>query len=269
MGIECIRTGDVTPTYRRLQSRGGSRRFAPLSASSVFFFSMEYGSTGDRVPAQLLTASEKVAKAVGNARRLQLLEILIQGERPVEAVARESRMALSTASAHLQVLRSAGLVHTRRQGTVIFYRTAGPEVAALLAAVGRVARTYTPSPPATPAEAGGGAVHPRSVGADTRVPVIDAASVTSDMLVLDVRPRLEYDAGHFPGAVSIPLDELSERWPELNSDRYVVVYCRSEWCSFAHDAALFLRAQGVDSAAMAEGVVEWQGARTIGLTQAG
>ncbi|MCV7316565.1 metalloregulator ArsR/SmtB family transcription factor [Mycolicibacillus parakoreensis] len=216
---------------------------------------MEYGTSVDAGGAARVEALALVGKALANGRRLQLLEMLTQGERSVEAIAHASQTALSTTSAHLQILRRAGLVRTRRDGTTIFYRVAGPQIAALLVAVNRVARAHPSSP------------EPQLDGGES-VPVIDAASVTADMLVLDVRPPLEYDAGHFPGAVSIPLPELADRWAELDPDRYVVVYCRSEWCGYAREAARFLRRQRFDVAAMSEGVVEWQAGRRVGLTTA-
>lgn len=219
---------------------------------------MEYGTSREGVDGARVDALEQVGKAIGNGRRLQLLEMLTQGERSVEAIAHASQSALSTTSAHLQILRRAGLVRTRRHGTTIFYRVAGPEIAALLVAVNRVARAHTSSPPTPEAQLHG----------EGAVPTIDAASVTADMLVLDVRPALEYDAGHFPGAVSIPLPELPDRWGELDPARYVVVYCRSEWCGYAKDAAIFLRQQGFDVAAMSEGVVEWQAGHNVGLVAA-
>lgn len=218
---------------------------------------MEYMATVDEPASR--DAAEHIAKAIANGPRLQLLETLAQGERSVEALAREASASVSTVSAQLQVLRRAGLVRSRRDGTSIFYRMAGSEVARLLVALNELARSRVPERIVLADQAAATPADP------VQVPVIDAASVTSQMLVLDVRPALEFDAGHFPGAISIPMADLPTRWDTVPTDRYVVVYCRSGWCETARQAAGFLRAQGIDAAAMDEGVVEWRAGRTVQL----
>lgn len=199
-------------------------------------------------------SAEQIAKAIAHGRRLEALEILAQSERSVEALARSMSSSVSTVSAQLQVLRRAGLVRSRREGTTIHYRIAGPEVAQLLVALNSLAGTQA-----------SGRGHAREEAHDSRgtAPVIDTASLTAEMLVLDVRSEVEYRAAHLPGAASIPWDELPQRWEEIPQDRNVVVYCRSGWCETAQEAAQFLRRQGLDAASMDEGVVEWRAARRI------
>lgn len=201
-----------------------------------------------------------VVKALGNGRRLELLELMAQGEHAVDSLARMSGMGVSTTSAHLQTLKRAGLVTTRRERTTIYYRLAGDDVAELYAAAKRVAlRRYPRLREVLGAYMGG----PRARG-----PVIGPAEVDSTMFVIDVRPRGEYDAGHFPASVSIPLDELDARHGEIPDGARVVVYCRGELCRMAREAAVRLRRRGVDARAMDEGVVEWRATKDIDLESA-
>lgn len=198
-----------------------------------------------------------VVKALANGRRLELLELMAQGEHSVDTLARMAGMPVTTTSAHLQSLKKAGLVKTRRERTTVYYRLAGDDVAELYVAAKRVGLQRS-------AELRDTVVsymdHPCSIGA-----TIDPAAVTSTMTVVDVRPREEYVAGHFPGALSIPLPELSERFSELPKDAEVVLYCRGEFCRMAREAAHFLCEQGIDAKAMDEGIVEWRVTKEVGL----
>src|SRR5690625_1451763 len=163
---------------------------------------MEY-VTGGGFPVR--DSAEQIAKAIANGRRLEVLEVLTQGERSVDSLARDVSSSVSTVSAQLQVLRRAGLVRTRRAGTTIFYRVADSEVARLLVVLNSLARNRVAEQIAASVAA---APRPASPGA---VPIIAAASVTSEMLVVVVRSRYEYDAVHFHGAFAIPLDEIAGR----------------------------------------------------------
>lgn len=202
-------------------------------------------------------AFAQVVKAVANGRRLELLELLAQGEHPVEAMARTTGMAMTTTSAHLQTLKRAGLVTIRRDRSTIYYRLAGDDVAALYATAKRVALSHSPVLRESLEVYLG---HPGSQG-----PAIDPAAVTASMLVLDVRPRPEFEAGHFPAAVSMPMDELVARLEEIPSGAQVVVYCRGQLCRMARQAASWLREQGVDAKAMDEGVIEWRASKQVDL----
>jgi DNA-binding transcriptional ArsR family regulator/rhodanese-related sulfurtransferase len=199
----------------------------------------------------------EVVKAIANGRRLELLELMAQGEHNVETLARMSGMALTTTSAHLQTLKRAGLVVTRRERTSVLYRITGDDVAELYAAAKRVALLRYPKL----RDALDDYMHQPVA----RTPLIDPSAVTSEMFVVDVRPRQEYDAGHFPSAVSIPQEELADRHGEIPHDAEVVVYCRGEFCRKAREAAVWLRGRGFAARAMDEGVVEWRATKEVDL----
>lgn len=201
----------------------------------------------------------RIGKAIGSGNRLELLELMAQAEQSVEDMARMSGMGVTSVSSHLQVLKNAGLVRTRRDGVRIYYRLAGPEVAGLFVSMKDVAARFLPalSPVA-------GAVEGSS-SCDT-VPLIHTIDETQGAFMLDVRPAHEYLAGHYPGAVSIPLDELAARMDEVPRDRRVIVYCRGEFCLLARDAAHLMRSQGIDAWAMDEGVLEWRAGGSVDLT---
>lgn len=196
-------------------------------------------------------------KAVSNGRRLELMELLAQGEHSVEALAGLTGMALTTTSAHLQTLNRAGWVSKRRERTTIHYRLSGDDVAQLYTAAKRVALNRYPR---LREVLDAYMHHPHG-----RIPVISPSAVTSDMHVIDVRPFDEYDAGHFPGAVSLPLEELADRVNEVPTNKEIVVYCRGELCRLAREATAFLRDHEFTAAAMDEGVVEWLADKEVDL----
>jgi rhodanese-related sulfurtransferase/biotin operon repressor len=201
----------------------------------------------------------RIGKAIGNGNRLELLELMAQAEQSVEDMARMSGMGLTSVSSHLQVLKNAGLVRTRRDGVRIYYRLAGPEVGGLFVSMKDIAAQFLPtvSPASETVEA--------ESSCET-VPLIHSIGETRDAFMLDVRPAHEYLAGHYPGAVSIPLDELASRMKEVPQDRRVIVYCRGEFCLLARDAARLMRSQGIDAWAMDEGVLEWRAGGSVDLT---
>ncbi|MBI5710450.1 MAG: metalloregulator ArsR/SmtB family transcription factor [Candidatus Eisenbacteria bacterium] len=205
---------------------------------------------------RLFQEFSRVGKAVASPRRLELLEILAQGERSVEALARETALSLANASHHLQVLREARLVEARKEGLHVYYRLAGPDVFELarvirslaerrLAEVERIVRTYFRArDQLEPVE---------------REELLERARVGT-VSVLDVRPAVEYRAGHIPGAVSIPAAELEQRIGELPPDREVVAYCRGPYCVLAYRAVEILRARGLGARRLTEGFPEWRAA---------
>jgi rhodanese-related sulfurtransferase/DNA-binding transcriptional ArsR family regulator len=213
---------------------------------------------GDRAAkTALFDAFARTARALASGRRIELLDVLANGERTVEALAREVGLSVANTSQHLQVLRQAGLVASRREGTSVHYRLAGPEVfelwrnlrtlaAGRLAEVERLAAAY--------------------VGARddlepvTREELARRLRDGDDLLVLDVRPAAEFAAGHLPGAVSIPVEELRRRLAELPADREVVAYCRGPYCAFAHEAVELLRDEGFAARRLEDGLPEWQAA---------
>lgn len=203
----------------------------------------------------------RVAHAMANGKRLHLLELLAQSERSVELLARDAGLGMTSVSSHLQILRTAGLVRTRRAGTAVFYRLSGPDVAELFVTMKEVGLAQSP---ALRAVVGRYLSGDQDTG--TVVPVIGRSAVAgTDVVMLDVRPSHEYDAGHYPGALSIPLDELAGRIAEVPLGNPVVVYCRGEFCKLAGDAARMLRAVGIDAAAMDEGVLEWRASSDVVL----
>lgn len=208
---------------------------------------------GDRsTKTALFEQFSRVGKALGSGKRLELLDLLTQGERTVEGLARAADLGLTTASAHLQILKQAHLVVTRREGTKVHYRLAGPDVAGLYALLRTVAREHLPDVEAA-RDAYLGPVTDH-VTRDELLERVQAGRAT----VLDVRPAEEYAAGHIPGAVSIPLDELAERLAELPADQEVVAYCRGAYCVLAHDAVRLLIARGRPARRLADGMLEWR-----------
>lgn len=195
----------------------------------------------------------RVGKALAAGKRLELLDLLAQGERDVASLAEAAGLGLTTASAHLQTLRQANLVTTRREGTRIRYRLAGRDVAELFARLREVASSHLPDVEAA---------RKAYLGEDGGQPVTrdQLRHLTREgaVTVLDVRPREEYEAGHIPGAVSVPLDELADRLAELPADGQVVAYCRGAYCVLAHDAVRLLAAHGRPARRLAEGMLEWR-----------
>jgi rhodanese-related sulfurtransferase len=203
--------------------------------------------------AELFDAIARVGKALGAGKRLELVDLLAQGERSVEHLATAAGLGLTTCSAHLQTLRQAGLVATRRAGTKIFYRLAGSDVVALYALLRDVAGARSPQTAAArDAYLGGDDVE--AVSRDE----LRHRLATGQVVAVDVRPAEEYAAGHIPGAVSIPLDQLTDRLAELPDDVPIVAYCRGAYCVFAHDAVRLLTAQGRSAARLADGMLEWR-----------
>jgi rhodanese-related sulfurtransferase len=205
----------------------------------------------------LFDAFARAAKAMASGRRIELLDVLANGERTVEALAGEVGLSAANTSQHLQILRQAGLVSSRREGTSVHYRLAAPEVFELwrtlrnlaarrLAEVERLAAAYLGSRD--------------ELQPVTREELTRRLQDGDDLVVLDVRPAAEYAAGHLPGAVSIPVGELRRRLAELPGDREIVAYCRGPYCAFAHEAVGLLRDEGFAARRLEDGLPEWQAA---------
>jgi len=204
-----------------------------------------------------------VGKAFGSAKRLELIDLLSQGERTVEALARAAGLGLSTASAHLQVLKLSNLVSTRKDGTRIHYRLAGEDVAALYAAMRTVARDHSAdveralSSYLAVGGTGDDDADVTEVSREELVALLDSGEVT----VLDVRPAEEYAAAHIPGSRSLPLGRLVEEQQSLEDlveHRDVVAYCRGAYCVLAHDAVRLLRDRGIRARRLQDGMLEWR-----------
>lgn len=200
----------------------------------------------------LLEQFARVGKALANPKRLELLDVLAQGERSVEALAEATSLKLTTASAHLQAMRNGGLVVSRKEGTRVFYRLASDRVVGALVALREVASTHLAE---TKRAAG------EYLGEDTVEPVGRADLVdrlrSGRYLLLDVRPREEFDAGHIEGALSVPLDELVNRISELPRDVEIVAYCRGTFCALSYNAVRMLRAKGWLARRLEGGMLEW------------
>lgn len=207
---------------------------------------------GDRAAKNaMLDQFARIGKALASGKRLELLDLLAQGERTVDALARSSGLGLTTASAHLQTLKAANLVTTRRDGTKVYYRLAAIDVAELLALVRSVASTHLPD-----AEAATNAYLGPPTEQVSRAELLDRVNA-GQVTVVDVRPREEYAAGHIPAAVSIPLDELADRLADLPPDQYIVAYCRGAYCVMAHEAVRLLTDHDRSAVRLADGMLEW------------
>lgn len=203
---------------------------------------------------RLLDEFARIGKAVSSPRRLDLLDLMAQGEKTVEELADAAGLSVKNTSAHLRTLREARLVETRREGTFIHYRPAGPEVSAFLRALQDLARRRLPAADAIVRRFYEDPDGLEPVSGDELLRRMQAGDVT----VLDVRPADEFAAGHVPGARSIPLKELRARLEELPRDQEIVAYCRGPYCTLSIEAVRLLRDRGLRARIMPEDVPEWR-----------
>lgn len=198
-----------------------------------------------------------IAAALASGRRAEIVEVLAQGERTVEETADAIGQSLANTSHHLRTLARAGLVATRREGTHIHYRLASDHVVDAWLALRRLAAEQLDDIEAL-ARAYLGERHDLEVVGRAE---LEARLRDGDLVLIDVRPESEYAAGHLPGAISIPPDQL-ERLDDLVSamppDQEVVAYCRGPYCVFADDAIRYLAGQGRSARRLVEGVPEWR-----------
>lgn len=212
-------------------------------------------STGDfkqDVYAQLA----RVGKALSSGNRLELLEFVAQGPRSVEELATMTRLSVANASKHLQELRRAGLVRARKEGLRVFYEIAGADVVALIGALGRVAETRLAELEQI--------LRTYIVARDDLEPVPAVELMERVRLglvtVLDVRPPEEFAAGHLPGAVNVPAEDLVRRLKKLPKTREVIAYCRGPYCLLSVDAVALLRTKGFRARRLEDGFPEWKAA---------
>jgi rhodanese-related sulfurtransferase len=203
---------------------------------------------------QLYELFARVANALANPHRLELLDLLVQAPRTVEELATESGMSLANTSQHLQRLKQARLVDDERQGLHVCYRLADPEIVRLWLQVRRVAEQQL----AEVERALDVYRERRHDFAQVSLAELQDRLRTGDAILLDVRPAVEYEAGHLPGAISIPLDELELRAHEIAGGKELVAYCRGPYCVYADNALELLSAQGRRVARLEEGVAEWK-----------
>jgi rhodanese-related sulfurtransferase/DNA-binding HxlR family transcriptional regulator len=193
------------------------------------------------------------ANALGNGRRAEIVDVLAQGERSVEELAGEIGQSVANTSQHLQRLLRAGLVRTRRDGTRIRYSLTSPRVSDLWAAVRDVAGSQLAEVDKLAAA---------YLGDRSSLDTISRAELAKrlrdgDVVVLDVRPEAEYQAGHISGAISIPVKEIARRLRTVPKDRPVVAYCRGPYCVYADDAVRTLHRRGYQAARLDDGYPEW------------
>ena len=198
----------------------------------------------------------RVGKALSSPKRLELLEVLVQGEKMVDALARDVDIDIKLASSHLRVLKEARLVTNRRQGRFIAYRLSGDDVGALWVSLHTVADEHLMGLRVMLEKLIAG---PERLTPETRLDLLDKAR-RGDILVLDVRPEVEYRAGHLPYARSISIQELELRLAELPQDREIVAYCRGPFCLFAAEAVALLNSRGYTARKISDGIAEWSAA---------
>jgi len=195
----------------------------------------------------------RIGKALASPKRLEMLEVLAQSEKTVEALSAELAIDVKLASAHLRSLREARLVQTRREGKYIYYRVSGPDVAGLWANLREVAeenlvelRMAVDQMTADP----------------EKLSKLDGKALMQkakqgEVVVIDVRPQQEYDTAHLPFARSMPLDELAKRLAELPKRQEIVAYCRGPFCLLSDEAVKLLQARGYKARKILQGVSEW------------
>lgn len=194
----------------------------------------------------------RVGTALASDKRLELLDLLAQGPRYVDALAAEMEMSVANISQHLQVLRNAKLVESEREGTRVLYRLTDDSILRLwlnlrsvaedhLPEVTQLRRQYTPE------------------GLDGELPreELQRLLASGDVVLIDVRPAIEYEHGHLPGALAIPVEQLEERLADLPRDKRIVAYCRGSYCLFADEAVALLRQHGFDAIRLEGGWPEW------------
>ncbi|HRN74804.1 metalloregulator ArsR/SmtB family transcription factor [Ottowia sp.] len=196
----------------------------------------------------------RIGKAMASPKRLELIELLAQGEKTVELLATQSAMDVRLTSAHLRTLREARLVETRREGKFIHYRLSGPDVAHLWMNVREVAEEHLVELRLALEQM---ASAPDVLSPESRASLLAKAS-KGDIVVIDVRPDAEYAAGHLPHARSIPLGELKKRLAELPAGKQIVAYCRGPFCLMSDEAVRLLRKRGYTAHKITDGVTEWQ-----------
>jgi rhodanese-related sulfurtransferase/biotin operon repressor len=201
---------------------------------------------------ELFEQLARVGRALASGPRLAVLDLLAQGERSVEQLAEAAGLSTANASQHLQVLRRAGLVATRREGARVYYRTAGEDVVRLWLSLRDVASSRLGDVERAARDYLGDEVE--AIERDELAERLRAGEV----VVIDVRPRVEFAAGHIQGARSMPIDELEARLHEIPEDAEVVAYCRGPYCVYADEAVRLLRARGLKARRLDVGFPEWR-----------
>jgi len=198
----------------------------------------------------------RIGKALSSPHRLEILELLAQNERTVDSLAIEIGLSLANASQHLQALRQAALVDSRKEGLFVYYRLAGPEVFDVCKAVRCVAEHRLSELERIVHEHFGERADAEAVA----MPELLKRARSKDVVILDTRPASEYVAGHIPGAISVPVDHLQRRLGQLTKCKEYVAYCRGPYCVYADRAVELLRANGRRARRLLDGFPEWRAA---------
>lgn len=202
---------------------------------------------------RLYTQFARLGSALASPRRLELLDLLAQGERSVEELAQETEQSVGNTSQHLQVLREAQLVVADKRGLRVYYRLAGPEILGLWQTLRSVGETQLAEIDRLVDEYLGHRDGMDAISKEELLRRIEAGTA----VVIDARPHVEYRQGHITGALSIPIDELAQRLNELPTDREIVAYCRGPYCIYADESVQLLRARGIKAARLEDGYPEW------------
>lgn len=197
-----------------------------------------------------------IGKALASPARLELLELLAQGPRTVEALASESNLSIANASQHLQVLRQSGLVESEKHGLFVEYRLAGQDVFELCRALRIVAETRSAELERIVRDHFGDRSKSEAVGMDELL----KRARKADVVILDTRPAPEFAAGHIAGAISVPVEDLQQELRNLPKSKEYVAYCRGPYCVYADRAVEFLRKHGRRARRLIEGFPEWKAA---------
>jgi rhodanese-related sulfurtransferase/DNA-binding transcriptional ArsR family regulator len=197
----------------------------------------------------------RVGKALGSSHRLELLELLAQGERTVDALASESALSMANASQHLQALREAGLVESRKQGLFVHYRLADPSVFELCRSLRTVAEKRLELDRLVRDHFGD-----RSDPEPVKMQELLKRALKNEVVILDARPAREFAAGHIAGALSVPVEKLQQRLREMPKSKEYVAYCRGPYCIYADRAVEILRANGRRARRLVDGFPEWRAA---------
>ena len=211
-------------------------------------------TTGRRFKDEIFEQFARIGKAVASAKRIELLDLLSQGERHVEALAEAANISVANASQHLQILRAARLVETEKSGVFVTYRLADPAVAEFARQLRILAENRLAEVEQTTRSFIEGRIGFDPVNREELLRRVRKGEVT----VLDVRPAEEFRAGHLPRALSVPLEDLEARMKDLPKDREIVAYCRGPYCVMAVEAVARLRKQGFRAVRLDMGVLDWQ-----------
>jgi len=195
----------------------------------------------------------RIGKSLSSPKRLELVELLAQGEKSVETLAAQAGIDMRLASAHLKALREARIVQTRRDGKYIYYRLSGQDIAQLWVTLREAAEEHLVELRVALEQM---TAQPDALASESRESLLEKAR-QGDVVVIDVRPASEFEAAHLPFARSMPLGELEKRLTDLPMDRTIVAYCRGPFCVMSDEAVQLLRARGFTAKKIKDGVSEW------------